>query len=249
MVLKKVYKQIFAKNIMEHFLKSIFNGKKSEDIHSEFIKFGRGRYENKYLIYGKKQKDKWSIKTSAEFANYLVKKCLLKTPENIHFRGIIISTFDLTKEIDFEIENVKKYMGIQQVVINGNVEKSKLIRLMEKYPRFFYGLSFTTKDFELKVKAKAPKNGKPVASGEKQAVPNFCSLKTSDKSIIEDLFFDYPNFEEINVKHTILIEEVILPRGITDPVQIREKSERKGKIIRKTIVNGKELEKETSFVA
>ena len=234
---------------MEHFLKILFNGNKSSDTHNEFIKFGRGRYENKYLLYGKKQKDKWSMKTSAEFANYLVRKCLEKSSEKIEMKGIILSTFDLTKEIEFEFEDIKKYMGIQQLIINGSVDKNKLLKLMEKYPRVFYGLSFSGNSFELKIKAKAPKSGKPAASGEKEAMPDFCSLKTNDKTIVDELFFDHPNFEEIKVNHIILIDEVIIPKGVSNPTEIREKSERKGKIIRKINADGKQLEKEANFLA
>ena len=230
-------------------MKALFSGKESQDTHLEFIKYGKGNYENKYLLKAKKQKDKWSVKTSAEFANYLVKKYLEKAPARIKIKGIIVSTFPIEKEMDFSVENIKKYMGIQQVIIDTEVSRDSIINLMKKYPRAFYSLSFSTDNCELKIKPKAPKGAKPSAGGEKEATANFCTLKTNDKSIIDDLFFDSPNFNEMTVNHTIVINDIILPKGVSDPAQIREQSKRKGIIKRKIIVDGKEIRTEANFEA
>lgn len=102
---------------------------------------------------------------------------------------------------------------------------------------------------ELKIKAKAPKSAKPSNKGEKEIKADFCSLKTNDGSIIEDLFFDFPNFTEIKIKHSLNIQEVIIPKGIDDPVKMRETSKRKGKIIREINVDGRIEKKEIEFEA
>ncbi len=234
---------------MEHFLKAIFSGKNSEDTHSEFMKYGRGSYENKYLLNGKKQKDKWNIKTSAEFANYLVKKCLEKSPERVKIKGVIVSTFPIEKEMDFPVENIKKYMGIQQAIIDAEVSRDSILSLMNKYPRAFYALSFSTDNCDLKIKPKPPKGAKPSASREKEATAGFCKLKTNDKSIIDDLFFDSADFNEVSVNHTLVINEIVLPEGVSNPSQIRERSQRKGIIKRKIVVDGKEIKTEANFEA
>lgn len=234
---------------MEHFLKALFSGKESQDTHLEFIKYGRGTYENKYLLNAKKQKDKWSVKTSAEFANYLVKKCLERAPASVKIKGVIISTFPIEKEMDFPVENIKKYMGIQQAIIDIEVSRDSILNLMKKYPRVFFALSFSINDCDLKIKPKAPKGSKPSAGGKKEATADFCTIKTNDKSIIDDLFFDASNFNEISVNHTIVINDIILPNGISDPIQIREQSQRKGIIKRKTVVDGKEMRTEANFEA
>jgi hypothetical protein len=232
---------------MEHFLKALFDGKNPEEAHTEFIKFGKGKYENKYLLQAKKQKDKWSIKTSAEFANYLVKRCLENVTHPITVKGIIIATFDISKDITFPIENIKKYMGIQQLVINGNVNPKEIIALMNKYPRLFYGLSFATSEHELKIKPKAPKSGKPATGGEKEVTADFCSLKTSNREIVKDLLFDVSDFNEVHIKHILMINEIILPKGVNDPVQIREQSKRKGAMERIIITDGSEKRSKADF--
>ena len=43
-------------------IKKIFNGILDEAVHSDFLKFGKGEFKDKYLISGKKQADKWTIR-------------------------------------------------------------------------------------------------------------------------------------------------------------------------------------------
>ncbi len=234
---------------MRNVMKSIFDGNMNNDVHDAFVKFGCGRFENRYLLEGKKQKNGWSIKTSAEFVNALVEMCLADVQEPLDVNGIIVYTIDLSNDIKFPIERVKKFMGIKQFVVDTKVEPEKLRELIEKYPRAFYALSFKTNGCELKVKSKAPKSAKPSASGEKEAKPDFCSLKTPDEKIINELFFDFSNFKEIKINHVIEINKIELPVGIDEPVKIREMARRKGRIIRKIVVDGREEIKEKEFVA
>jgi len=231
-------------------IKKIFEGKCDEEVHSDFLKFGKGRFEGKYLVEGKKQKDLWSIKTSAEFANTLVRRCLEKVKGSVNITGAIITTLDLTKDIDFEYERIKKFTGINQVLLNGNVEANKIINLMNKYPRVFFALSFKTNDSELKIKAKAPKSGKPGASGDKVPKADFCSLKTSDFSIVKELFFDVSSeWKEAKSNHVLVVEDIIYPKDEKDPKLVREKSKRKGTIIRNLTIDENPRKTEAKFEA
>jgi len=227
---------------VENIFKKIAEGINDFEVHSEFIKFSKGTFENRYLIECKKQKKMFSLKTSAEFSNYLVRNCLKKINGEVSIKGIIISTFPLN--LDFPVEKIKKYMGIQQSVINTNVQASKILEIVEKYPRVFFGLSFSGEDFTLKIKEKAPKSGKPSSKGEDAPRADFCYLKTKDYSIVEDLLFDCKHSDEVRISHTIKIEDIILPKDEKDPVQIRELARRKGKIIRKINFDNQEAVKE-----
>ncbi|MEK6928657.1 MAG: hypothetical protein AABW65_01730 [Nanoarchaeota archaeon] len=234
---------------MESIINKIFSRKIDEDVHREFLKFGKGVFENKYLINGKKQKERWNIKTGAEFANFLVKKCLEKTSEKIEVSGIIIATFNIRDKAEFSIEKIKQFMGVKKAVLNTETTPEKILSLMKEYPKAFYALSFSTKNFQLKIKARAPKGAKPAPGREKEISPDFCSLKTNDSEIIKDLFFDAPNFKEANIKHILTISEIAIPEKISDPVQIREQSKRKGKITRIAVIDGKENRSEAEFFA
>ncbi len=234
---------------MESVLKKIFDGKTDEHVHSEFIKFSKGTFKGKYSLEGKKQKNGWSIKTGAEFVNYIVRASLQKAEGEVEVSGVIVATFDVSKKAEFPIERIKKFMGIQQAVVNTKTSPEKIIKLMDEFPRAFFALSFATPQTQLKVKAKAPKSAKPAATGEKPKSPDFCSLKTTDTSIISDLFFGCENFEKITIQHEIVILEVIIPKGVSDPIQLREQSQRKGKIVRNVNIDEKEVRSEAEFLA
>ncbi len=240
---------------MANFIKKIFEKNIDKTVHNEFIKFGKGEFKEKYLIQAKKLSDKFQIKTSSEFSNYLVKKCLETAPEKIKVKGILISTFDLSKDIPFQFE-IKKYMGIQKTIINTEIEKQSILNLMEKYPKIFYGLSFKTSDTELKIKEKAPKSGKPSSKNKDSIKADFCNLKTTNQQIFSDLLFDInQDFKEISIFHNIIIDKTLYPDNIKElmktlsPKQIREKSKRKGKIIRHIDIDGQKQEKQAEFTA
>ena len=230
-------------------VKNIFEGVSDNEMHVNFLKFGRGEYENRYLIEGKKQAKKWAVKTSAEYANFLVRRCLEKINGRVEIKGVIISTSDLKDKIDFEIKKVSNFQGVKKNIIDTEIEPSQVLELIDKYPKVFFALSFSGEDFVLKIKPKAPKSGKPGKDNEKPVV-DFCSLKTNDKSIIDELFFDIDNFKEVFINHTINVTDIIYPNNMGElkPTEIRELSKRKGVIKRVADVDGAEKISEAEFV-
>ena len=239
---------------MKNFIKSIFLGNKDDEtkksVHNEFIKFGKGEYRDKYLIEAKRKANSFSLKTSSEFTNFLVRFCLNTASERLKISGIIISTFDLREGREYVFspeEKTKRFMGIKQLSVDYEISKKDLLELMERYPRVFYALSFSTPSCELKIKAKAPKSSKPSASGEKEAKADFCSLKTTNSEIIKELLFDLQDFKEAKINHTLVIESISYPKDEKEPEKIRELSARKGKIIRKVMTDGRTFEKEAEF--
>lgn len=236
---------------MSQLLHDIFAGVPSPGAHDEFIKYGKGTFTHKYLLEAKKQKSAWSIKAGSEFANYFVRTCLQRVSGPVHVTGVIVSTFDIHTDAQklFQVEGVKKFMGIKQLIINTEVKPTDVISLMDKFPRGFFALSFSTPETTLKIKAKAPKSAKPASAGQKQPTPDFCSVKTSDAALVKVLFFDIPDFKEVKIKHTLNITEIALPKGVSDPVQLREQSKRKGTITRIATVDGTEKKSEAPFFA
>ncbi len=234
-------------------IKKIFEGNLDAETHSDFLKFGRGEYKDRYLIDAKKQKDKYAIKTSAEFVNLLVKSLLKKASGTLAVKGIMVSTFNLGEdsEIGFEIKKRSNFKGIRKFVVDTEIEPGKILDLMEKFPRCFFALSFTTDEATLKVKAKPPKSGKPGKDSE-VAKADFCSLKTNNEEILGELFFNEGlDWKMCSINHTIKIEDIIYPKNISEmkPEDVREQSKRKGVLVRKSIVDGNEDKKEVSFVA
>lgn len=227
-------------------IKDIFEGNVTNEDHGEFIKFSRGVFNYRYLIEAKKQKNSWAIKTGPEFVNSIVKMCLQKESGEIEVSGVIVSTFKIENS-ELPVERIKQFMGVKQAIINAKIAPAKILAAMEKYPKAFFALSFSTSLCQLKVKAKAPKSAKPVSTGGKEPKAEFCTLKTTDVSIVKDILFDVQEFKEVKVKHSIAINEIILPDGVSDPVQLRELSKRKGVLKREVEVDGRKSAKEANF--
>ena len=232
-------------------VKKIFEGMIDEGVHAEFLKFGRGEYKGKYLLEGRRQAKNWSIKGGAEFVNFFVRRCLEKVSGPIAISGVIVSTLDLKNEIGFEVKKSSNFQGVRKFQVDCEIEPSQVFDLMDKYPRVFFALSFRGDDFVLKIKAKAPTSGKPGKGKGDGPVADFCSLKTGDRSIVDDLFFGAGEFAEVRISHTIVVSDIVYPTNVEElgPAEVREMAKRKGKIIRVVVVDGVEKVSEAEFVA
>jgi len=235
-------------------IKKVFMGEFDEEVHSDFLKFSRGNFKNRYLIEAKRQKDKWAIKTSAEFANFLVRKCLEKSPEGrIAMKGIIVSTMDLKDEIRFEIKKTGNFQGIRKIEIDTEITANEILDLMNKFPRVFFALSFSTPDCQLKIKPKAPKSGKPGKEDGEGPRADFCTLKTQDEEIVKELLFDVDlkNVKEVKANHIINVDNIIYPENAKDmkPEEVREQSKRGGVVVRNLVVDSDEKTSEHEFLA
>lgn len=230
-------------------IKKIFEKKFDDEVHGDFLKFGKGEFKEKYLIECKKQKDKLVVKTGPEFANYLVRKGLEKASGKVSVTGVIVSTLQLDIPIS---KGIKQFMGVKQYQVSGEIDSKQILDLMNKYPRAFFALTFNLPDYELKVKPKAPKSAKPSTSGEKEPKAEFCSLKTSDKSFEKEFLFDVnQDFKEISIKHTLKITDMMYPKDFAKmkPEEVRAQSKRKGILIREIDLDGKVEKKEAPFEA
>lgn len=236
---------------MSNILYDIFAGRENPSMHNEFVRYSRGVFSYRYLLEAKRQKAGWAIKTSAEYVNFLVRACLARVTAPLHVTGVVVSTFDVHTEAQklFPVAGVKRFAGIKQLVIDADVKPGDILALMQQFPRAFFALSFATPEATLKIKAKAPKSAKPASSGEKAPAAEFCSVKTNDGELVKTLLFDIPECKEAKISHTIAIAEIVLPKGVSDPVQMREQSKRRGTITRIAIVDGKETRKEAVFEA
>ncbi len=241
---------------MDCFIKKIFKESIDELVHLQFQKFGRGEFKDKAMIKASAQSGgKFSISTTAEYANELVRMVAEKLMENkAQITGAVITTLDLTGQLDFQ--NKKQFMGIKQYIINKEMSGNEIIELCDKFPTVFLGLSFKTKDSDLKIKPKAPKSPKPSTKAEAKSKINFCNLKTTDKNIVKNLIFDEEaeGFKKIEIKHTFIIDRIIIPESAEigskeekDFSKIRELSKRQGKIIRELNIDDKEIKKEKDF--
>jgi len=230
-----------------NFIKKIFDEEIDENVHLQFQKFSKGEFINKALIEVKKTGKGYTIKTSAEFANELVRIVAQKLGEQkIIVKGAIVSTADLTGELEFK--DKKQFQGVKKYLIEKELSGEEVINLLDKFPKNFFALTFNAGDNKLKIKPKAPKSPKSKNKGEAPK-PDFCSLKTPDIEIAKSFVFEKTDFKQVLVNHTFYIDEIIMPEGETDYAKIRKMAKRKGKIIRTAIIDGQEMKSEKEFEA
>lgn len=235
-----------------NFIKKIVDKDFDELVHLQFQKFSKGEFRDKAVIEVKKSKDKYTIKTSPEFANELVRAMAEKLwNERTKVTGAIVSTQDLKGELEFK--EVKQFQGVKRYLIDTELSGNDIINLLNKFPKNFFALSFSTSDGNniLKIKPKAPKSGKP-GKGNKAPKADFCNLKTTDAEIGKSFIFDVPDFKEAKINHYFYIDSIAVPEELKkseDFALVREKSKRVGRILRKSEIDGVKKEEELSFAA
>jgi len=230
-----------------NFIKKIVDGKGDELVHLQFQRFSKGEFRNRAIIEAKQSKGNFTVNTSAEFANELVRDLAKKLGnEKTSVEGAIVSTSDLKDKIDF-IE-LKQFQGVKRYLIEKEMSGNEIISLLDEFPKTFFGLTFKTKDSELKIKPKAPTSGKP-GKGDEAPKADFCKLKTTDASLGKSFVFEKPDFSKVKISHTYFVEKIIMPEGEKDFAKIREMAKRKGKIVRNAIIDEKETSQEIEFEA
>lgn len=244
---------------MEFFIKKIFDGTSDELVHLQFIKFSRGDFVNKAMFKAKFSKGACTINTTADYSNELVRAIAEELgTESAEVTGLIVSTRDLTGEVDFIDKS--QFQGVKKYKIKKTMTGDEIISLCEKLPFSFMGLSFKTTSSELKIKEKMPKSGKPSKKDEENPKADFCKLKTTNKDIIKSMIFDKEaeGAKDIFCQHKFIIESIKIPdeaelteKGVdkNDFAKIRELSKRVGKIVRDLDIDGKKVSKETPFAA
>ncbi len=229
-----------------NFIKKIFDKKVDEEVHQQFIRFGKGEYKKRFQVSLWKTK-KIKVKTSFEFANDLVKLCLMFG--NCDVSGIVLSKKDISRvmsenNIKGNFKTKRGGLYYQNNIEKQELKKEQLIEL-EKVS-YFTLLDLEGKGFKLKIKKKIPKPGK----NEDKIDDKFCQLEADERfypKIKEDFFWDILETKKAEIKHDVLIEKIIPPRGETDFAKIRELAKRCGKIIRKIVIDGEEIKKEIDF--
>jgi hypothetical protein len=223
-----------------NFIKKIVDKNFDESVHLQFQKFSKGEFRNRALIEAKNSKGNYTIKTSAEFANELVRDMAEKLGERkTKVTGGIITTINL-KEIPkyhnlLAQVKVKNFQGVKNYQIDLELTGKEIIDIVNTSPKAFFALSFSVGEDILKIKPKAPKSGKPGTKGDEAPKVDFCSLKTTDKKLAESFIFEAPDFKTARINHTFLIDSIEIPAELKtsqDFALIREKSKRVGRILR-----------------
>lgn len=229
---------------MDCFIKKISEGNFDDKVHLQFQKFSKGIFSNRAIVDASCSKDKFRIATSPEYSNELVQLVAekLKDGESVNVSGLVVSTRDLDSQLNYKKKS--QFMGVKKYLIENKLSKQEILELCEKFPLAFIGLSFSVGETELKIKQKAPKSPKPSKEGDEKPKADFCVVKTTNKEIAKNIIFDFNNFKKISISHDFIIDDLKIPMDEKDPVKMREKTIRKGKVRRIVEIDGNKFEKE-----
>lgn len=200
---------------MECFLKRVLEGRNDSDSHRYFLRFGKGTYNRRFLISYSKGKN-IKVKGSFEWANDFVK--FISEIEDLTFSGKIMSKDSIPGQ------KARKKGGSFLY----EVEKIKL----SHYPgAYSYLLDAESSGIKLKIKKSLPKPGK----NAEKIDDHFCVMELDLKywDLVKSIFFwDAPDVKKCIVEHSLIIENIDLPKNEKDPVKMRENAIRVGKIVR-----------------
>ena len=235
---------------MDSFIKKIFEGQGMDElVHQQFQKFSKGEFKDKGALSIKKTKDKFTLSTTPEYGNELVRALAEELKDKkAMVNGALITTIDLSKEYNFK--EVKNALGVRKHFIEGEMSGNEIIALQEKFPKAFFAFSFSTPTSELKIKVKAPKT-KPSGKGEAKPKVDFCKLKTINKDIVKRFVFDLDlnNLKKADISHDFKITNLALPKDEKDFAKMREMAKREGTITRKITIEEKTETKDVEFSA
>jgi len=236
-----------------NFIKKIFDKKVDDLTHIQFMKFSRGEFKNKAIVKAKNSSGKYTIYTTAEYANESIIFAGEKLGEKkAKVTGGIISTINLKEVPEYKtlLANceVKQFQGVKNFKIDLEMTGKEIVHIVKAFPKAFFGLSFEAPEITLKIKAKAPKSAKPSSKDATETPnPDFCKIVTTNKEVVNSFVFEKTDFKEALINHTFLIEEVVIPDSLKnekDFAKVREGALKVGKILRKAVIDGKEIKTE-----
>lgn len=228
------------------FIKKIWQNETDESVHSQFIRFSRGIFQNRAVLNVNKSK---TIKASGTFelANDLVN--FVSGLGNVNFSGVISSKEDLNEiflKNGVESDESKK-KGLFVYIVE-EVSSKTVAEIKDKI--YYMLLDAEAPGISLKIKKKLSKPGK---SSAEKIDDKFCILQIDEKffpQFHEEFLFDMPeNFKKARISHTFDISEIILPKGEKDFEKIRLNAKRKGIIMRSISEDGKERASKKDFSA
>jgi len=216
---------------MEFFIKKIFEGKDVGDAKKYFVRFGKGNYKRRFLTSVTRSK-KIKVRGSFELANDFVN--FVKENSDVKFSGNVLAKDKVSGK-----EGKKKAGYFVYEISESSIDEFE--------NAYFYLLNVNSDDIVLKIKKSLPKPGKDA----KKIDDKFCALDVEEKyweNIRKSFFWDLPDkFKKAIIEHELIITDIIYPEGEKDPVKIRELAKRKGKIVRKIIIDGSEKTSEANF--
>lgn len=225
------------------FIKKIWENKQDDSVHKQFIRFSKGMYAQRSIINARKTPQGLKISSTFELANDFV-DFVSSLSASLKVSGLVLSKEKL------ELENERKKIGLYEYEIEKTINSQELKKIIEKC--YFCLVDCEAQGIMLKIKRKLPRPGK---GPNAKVNDKFCSLELANQyetQFNKEFLWDIGAYKKVRTKHTYEIKEIVMPKDLLkekDFEKLRILAKRKGKIIRKVIIDGKESVKEREFEA
>jgi hypothetical protein len=226
-------------SFMVYVIKEAIEGK--HDAHRFFIRFGRGKFENRFVM-------EISKKIKGSYDNVFSILLFLSSLSDLEVKGIILAKQEIDKEIEKENLKIKKKSKktLYEYEVEGRIEKEGLRRLRDRV--YYFLLDAKANGIEFKCKKKLPRPSKKNVEIVKKDFFSLSLNKDFFEKFRKEFLFDFnEESKKIEMGHDIIVENIIFPENIQDYEKLREIAKREGKIIRKIRFDDKEIKKEYSF--
>lgn len=233
---------------MECFIKKIFENKTDDSVHRQFVRFSRGSFAGRAALSLQKG-EKIKLGGSFEFANDF--SMFAAEISGGKVTGIVLSKENIsslmsTNGIKGNSETKNGGLFYKNNIDEQQMSQDNLKKLVDN--SYASLLDVEGSGFSLKMKKK--KLPKPGKSGEIKIDDKFCILELDINywPKLKD-FFMLPDCKKAKISHIYAIEEVTVDKNEKDFAKMRENAKKKGKIIRKMMIDGRESVEEKNFEA
>jgi len=235
-----------------NFLLDLISGNVDEDTRAVLARYSRGKFEGPALD-GERTSRTLKLNGSYLYTPVLAELLADRCDSDLKITGTIASNEEIDGRIealDLEVKNKRKWRGYKYKVA-GTLSPEGLRKLYEDLS-----------DVEVLAKAKAKgfslSPGSSVPKPKKFSDPSFCklSMPIGEEAQLAAVTAVAPGieprtFDELSVRHTIEIEELVIPEELSDePASVKRlKAKRKGVLYREISLDGEEMEDSFRFLA
>ncbi len=236
-----------------HFIKEIIQGDPDkEHVHTRFIRYGKGTFFGP-IIKIKNNGKTLKISASNEYVNTLGYILAKNSVDEFDVSGKIISREDIRDQLsenNLDVKSHSKKKGVYTFIVEGSVSGDILAKTYSMFEsaHIFLDLKQSNTKNKLKTKKKPPRPGSKIDE-------KFCSAvidSSQIKEVLTEICFDSDSedFKEINLSHTYLIKDIIIPEEYKGDYQnARIYSKRNGILLRVIDVDGNKKENEYELIA
>ena len=223
------------------FIKKMFNGQTDDTVHSQFVRFGKGIFENK-AVYSVTKGGQIKINGTFDLANDFIRFAAANS-KKMKINGIIMARENLG------LGECKEKKGLFHFEVDKEIGSDELLKIGEK--AYTMLLDCEGDGISIKTKKKLPRPKGNTGSKPPKVDDKFCVMLLPESlwgKVKDEFLFELPEGKKFKLSHSYAINDILPPKGEKDFEKMRLFAKKKGRIKRTALVDGKEIAQEKEFL-